>query len=100
MSKCWHNINSSIHLASISGGTDILGTFCAGDPTQPVWRGEIQTRTLGMATDVFDTDGTPICGKKGELVCKKPFPSMPVRFWNDNEKEKYKTAYFKKYKNI
>ncbi len=96
----YNNINSSIHLASISGGTDILGTFCAGDPTQPVWRGEIQTRTLGMATDVFDTDGTPIRGKKGELVCTKPFPSIPLGFINDPDDKLFHSAYFEAFPGV
>ena len=76
-------IKTDVHLASISGGTDICGCFVLGVPTEPVWSGEIQGPGLGMAVDVWDDDGKPIRQEKGELVCTKPFPSMPVGFWND-----------------
>jgi len=96
----YNNIKKDVHLASISGGTDIVSCFVLGNLFQPVYVGEIQNRGLGMDVDVFDEKGFSIKNKKGELVCKKPFPSMPVKFWNDNEDKKYKSAYFEKYKNI
>ncbi len=76
-------IKPDIHLASISGGTDIVSCFVLGVPTKPVWRGEIQGPGLGMAVDVYDETGKPVHEEKGELVCTKPFVSMPVMFWND-----------------
>ncbi len=87
-------IKSDLHLASIAGGTDIVGCFILGDPTGPVWRGEIQTRALGLAVDVFDDDAKPLRAEKGELVCTQPFPSMPVAFWDDDDGAKYRAAYF------
>jgi len=93
-------IKPDIHLASISGGTDIVSCFVLGNPLKAVWRGEIQGPGLGLAVDVFDEDGSPVRGEKGELVCKKPFPSMPVGFWNDPDGEKYFNAYFARFRNI
>lgn len=93
-------IKPDLHLASISGGTDIVGCFVLGNPTAPVWRGEIQARALGMAVDVFDVDGKPVRGQKGELVCTAPFPSMPLGFWNDPKDERYRAAYFERYPNV
>ncbi|MBI2584858.1 MAG: acetoacetate--CoA ligase [Rhodospirillales bacterium] len=93
-------ISKDVHLASISGGTDILGCFCGGDPTKPVWRGEIQARILGMAVEVFDDEGKPVRGRKGELVCTKPFPSMPLGFWGDQDGSRYKAAYFEAFPNV
>ena len=93
----YRDIKADIHLASISGGTDIISCFVGGNPNGPVWRGEIQARALGMAVDVFDDEGRPVRGKKGELVCTKPFPSMPVRFWNDAGGTKYRAAYFERF---
>ncbi|GGF61379.1 acetoacetate-CoA ligase [Terasakiella brassicae] len=93
-------IKDDLHLASISGGTDILGCFVLGNPIAPVYRGEIQCRALGMAVETFDDDGKPITGDKGELVCTKAFPSMPIGFWNDPDNARYKAAYFEKYDNI
>jgi acetoacetyl-CoA synthetase len=93
-------IKKDVHLASISGGTDIVSCFVLGDPTSPVWKGEIQAPGLGMAMDVFSEDGTPVRGQKGELVCKKPFPSMPVRFWNDTDGRKYRAAYFERFPGV
>jgi acetoacetyl-CoA synthetase len=87
-------------LASISGGTDILSCFALGNPIAPVWRGELQTRGLGMAVDVYDEQGAPVRGQKGELVCTQPFPSMPVCFWNDPDGSKYHKAYFERYPNV
>lgn len=88
-------IKSDVHLASMSGGTDICGCFVAGVPTQPVYRGELQGACLGMATDVFNAKGQSAgVDEKGELVCTVPFPSKPLGFWADYENEKYSAAYF------
>jgi acetoacetyl-CoA synthetase len=87
-------IKRDVHLASISGGTDIISCFALGNPTGPVWRGELQTRGLGMAVEVFDEGGCPRRGQDGELVCTRPFPSMPVAFWDDPDGARYRTAYF------
>ena len=87
-------IKSDLHLASISGGTDIVSCFALGNPTSPVWRGELQTRGLGMAVQVFDESGSPVLEREGELVCTRPFPSMPTCFWNDPDGSKYQAAYF------
>jgi len=94
------HIKDDVCLSSMCGGTDILGCFMAGNPTGPVWRGEIQARVLGMAMDVFDSSGRPIRGKKGELVCTKPFPSMPICFWDDVDGARYRAAYFARYPGV
>jgi acetoacetyl-CoA synthetase len=96
----YNRIKPDIHLASISGGTDIISCFVGGNPIGPVWRGEIQVRALGMKVDVFDATGRPLRGAKGELVCTMPFPSMPVGFWNDPEGRKYRAAYFEKFPGV
>ncbi len=96
----YEKIKKDLHLASISGGTDIISLFVGGDPTGPVWRGEIQARGLGMAVEVFDEDANPVREKKGELVCTAPFPSMPVCFWSDPDDKKYRAAYFEKFPNV
>ena len=93
-------IKEDLHLASISGGTDIISCFVGGVPTLPVWRGEIQARALAMKVAVFDDEGRPVVGQKGELVCTMPFPSMPVGFWNDPGGRKYHAAYFATYPNV
>ncbi|MGB8315387.1 MAG: acetoacetate--CoA ligase [Aestuariivirga sp.] len=93
-------IKPDIHLASISGGTDICGCFVGGNPLSSVWRGEIQGPMLGMAMDVLDDTARPVKEEKGELVCTKPFPSMPVMFWNDPDGQKYHNAYFARFGNI
>jgi len=90
----YRDIKDDIQLASISGGTDIVSCFVLGNPIGPVWRGEIQKRGLGMAVEVWNEDGKPVVGEKGELVCTKPFPCMPIYFWNDPEGEKFRAAYF------
>ncbi len=94
------HVKKDIQLASISGGTDIVSCFMLGNPIGPVRRGEIQCRGLGMRVEVFDDDGRPVQGAKGELVCTRAFPSMPVGFWNDPDGAKYHDAYFAKYPGI
>ncbi len=94
------HVKRDVNLASMSGGTDIMGTFVTGNPLEPVWRGEIQCATLGMQVEVFDDDGRALRGAKGELVCTAPFPSMPLGFWNDPDGAKYHAAYFEKYPNV
>ncbi|MFA7282181.1 MAG: acetoacetate--CoA ligase, partial [Sterolibacterium sp.] len=94
------NIKQDIQLASISGGTDIVSCFVLGNPTAPVWRGEIQCAGLGMAVAVFDEQGRPVIGEKGELVCTRSFPVMPIGFWNDADGRKYHAAYFNRFNNI
>lgn len=96
----YERIKDDVHLASISGGTDIVACFVLGVPTEPVWIGEIQGPALGMAVDVWDEHGKPIRGEKGELVCTKPFPSMPIGFWNDPQGEKYHATYFDRFDNV
>jgi acetoacetyl-CoA synthetase len=96
----YSDIKADVHLASISGGTDIVSCFVLGDPTSPVWRGEIQAPGLGMAVDIWSEDGKPVREEKGELVCTKPFPSMPVKFWNDPDGRKYHAAYFERFPNV
>ncbi len=96
----YREISEDLCLASISGGTDIISCFALGNPIGPVWRGQLQTRGLGMKVDVFDEQGKSLKGEKGELVCLAPFPSMPVCFWNDPTGEKYHNAYFAKYENV
>jgi len=93
-------IKEDLQLASISGGTDIVSCFVLGNPNAPVWRGEIQCAALGLAVAVFDEAGRPVVGEKGELVCTRPFPSMPIGFWNDPDGEKYQAAYFERFANI
>jgi len=96
----YEKIKKDVHLSSISGGTDIVSCFVLGNLFQPVYAGEIQNRGLGMDVDIFDEKGSSIQNIKGELVCKKSFPSMPIKFWNDEDDKKYKEAYFEKYKNV
>jgi acetoacetyl-CoA synthetase len=96
----YNEVKSDVCLCSISGGTDIVSCFVLGNPLGPVWRGEIQAKGLGMAVDVFDESGKSLRGEKGELVCTKPFPSMPVGFWNDPDGAKYRAAYFEKYPGV
>ena len=95
----YEHVKRDVCLSSISGGTDIISCFAAGDPTRPVYRGEIQTRGYGMKVEVFDDDGRPVRGRAGELVCTAPFPSMPISFWNDPDGSKYRSAYFDYYPN-
>ncbi len=96
----YRDIKDNVCLSSISGGTDIISCFALGNPTLPVYPGELQCRGLGMAVEIWDEDGEPLSGEPGELVCVKPFPSMPVFFWNDPEGKKYHEAYFERFPNI
>ncbi len=96
----YDNIKADLHLASISGGTDLISCFVLGAPTLPVWRGEIQTPGLGMAVDVFHRSGRPVRGEKGELVCTRPWPSMPIGFWDDATGERYHAAYFERFPGV
>ena len=92
-------VKEDINLASISGGTDLIACFAGGCPVLPVWRGELQCRMLAMKVDVFDDEGRPMRGEKGELVCTAPFPTMPLGFWNDPGDARYRAAYFDKFPN-
>jgi acetoacetyl-CoA synthetase len=97
----YRDISSDVHLASISGGTDICGCFVIGDPTRPVYSGEIQGPALGMAVDIFDETGNPApVGSTGELVCTRPFPSMPLGLWADADGSAYEAAYFAAYPGV
>ncbi len=92
----YQNVKEDVQLASISGGTDIVSCFVLGCPNLPVYAGEIQAKGLGMDVQAYDEQGNSVVGKKGELVCKTPFPSMPIYFWNDKDGDKYRDAYFNK----
>jgi acetoacetyl-CoA synthetase len=97
----YEGVKPDVHLASISGGTDIVSCFVLGDPTRPVRAGEIQGPGLGMAVEVWSGDGRPAAaGEKGELVCRQPFPSMPLGFWNDASGARYRAAYFERFPNV
>lgn len=96
----YRDIKKDVHLASISGGTDIVSCFMLGNPISSVYRGELQGAGLGMAVDIFDDDGKSVLGVGGELVCTKPFPCMPVKFWNDDDGSRYHSAYFEMFNNI
>ncbi|MGA7985211.1 MAG: acetoacetate--CoA ligase [Burkholderiales bacterium] len=93
-------VKADLCLSSISGGTDIVSCFVLGNPALPVWRGEIQCKGLGLAVEVFDDQGRPLIGEKGELVCTRSFPAMPLGFWNDPDGARYRAAYFEKYPNV
>lgn len=99
-SYVYDHIKSDVCLSSIAGGTDIVSCFVVGSPLLPVYQGEAQTRGLGLAVNVFNRDGQPVMAEKGELVCTKPFPCMPLGFWGDTDREKYHSAYFAKYANV
>ena len=94
------SVKGDVQLSSISGGTDIVSCFALGNPIGPVWRGEIQTRGLGMKVEIFDDAGQSVVSQQGELVCTAPFPSMPVAFWNDPDGSKYRAAYFERFPNV
>jgi acetoacetyl-CoA synthetase len=93
-------IKADVQLASISGGTDIISCFALGVPWLPVYRGEIQGRGLGMAVEVWDRDGHAVTGERGELVCTRAFPSMPLGFWNDADGSRYRAAYFRRFPGV
>jgi acetoacetyl-CoA synthetase len=96
----YRSIKQDLHLASISGGTDLAACFVLGDPISPVWKGEIQAPGLGMAVDVWSEDGKHLDRGRGELVCTRPFPSMPVKFWNDPDGKKYHATYFARFPGV
>ena len=97
----YEHVKRDLLLASISGGTDIVACFVGGTPLLPVWRGEIQCAMLGMAVEVFDDDGRPLpAGKKGELVCTRPFPTMPLGFWADDDGSRYRAAYYERFPGV
>ena len=95
----YKNIKKNVHLSSISGGTDIVSCFVLGNIYQPVYKGEIQNKGLALNVDIFNEKGKSIKNNKGELVCKNPFPSMPLKFWNDKNDNKFKKAYFNRFNN-
>jgi acetoacetyl-CoA synthetase len=96
----YRDIKADICLSSVSGGTDIVSCFVLGNPNGAVWRGELQCKGLGLAVEVFDENGKAIVGEKGELVCTKPFPCMPLEFWNDPGGARYHAAYFERFAGI
>ena len=97
----YENIAPNIHLASISGGTDICGCFMLGVPNLPVYAGQIQGPALGLDVQVFSEDGKPAAvGVKGELVCRNAFPSVPLYFWDDPEGNKFRSAYFERFADV
>jgi acetoacetyl-CoA synthetase len=96
----YRDVHDDVCLSSISGGTDIVSCFVLGNPMLPVWRGEIQCRGLGMDVQVYNDDGKPVRNEKGELVCARPFPSMPIGFWNDPDQTRYRNAYFDRFPNV
>ena len=94
------SLKEDVQLASISGGTDIISCFMLGNPILPVYKGELQCRGLGMKVETYNSDGEPVVGEIGELVCTAPFPSRPICFWNDDNGEKYHKAYFSHFENV
>jgi len=96
----YEHIKEDMCLSSITGGTDIISCFALGNPALPVYRGEIQCIGLGMDVAAFDDHGNAVTGSKGELVCRSPFPSMPVAFWNDPDGAKYRAAYFERFPGV
>jgi acetoacetyl-CoA synthetase len=96
----YREVKDDVQLASISGGTDLIGCFATANPLGPVYAGELQCRGLGMKVEAFDHDGRSVIGQKGELVCTAPFPSMPIGFWNDADQKKYRAAYFEKFPDV
>ena len=96
----YQKIKPNVCLSSISGGTDIVSCFVLGSPMLPVYRGELQTRGLGLSVEVWNDKGESVIDQKGELVCIKTFPSKPTRFWNDDKGEKYRQSYFDRYPDV
>ena len=95
-----NQVKAGVRLSSISGGTDIISCFALGDPTQPVHRGELQIRGFGMSVEIWNEAGESVVNEPGELVCTKPFPCMPVAFWNDPDGAKYRSAYFEHFPGV
>ncbi len=96
----YSRIKEDVQLSSIAGGSDLIGCFGSGSPTLPVYRGELQCRALGLDVAIFNEKGQPVREEKGELVCRAPFPSMPVSFWNDPDGSLYRSAYFDRFANV
>jgi len=96
----YQSLKRDVCLSSISGGTDIISCFALGCPMLPVHQGELQCRGLGMAVEIWNEKGKPVVEEQGELVCVKPFPSMPLKFWNDPDDKKYHHAYFNRFENV
>ena len=96
----YRHVKRDVHLASVSGGTDLCACFVGGVPTRPVHPGEIQGPALGMATDIFDADGSTLRAGKGELVCTRPFPSLPLGFLNDDDGSRYRDTYFDRFPDV
>ncbi|MCG8467265.1 MAG: acetoacetate--CoA ligase [Gemmatimonadetes bacterium] len=96
----YEHVKRDVHLASVSGGTDLCACFVGGHPMLPVWSGEIQGPALGMDVDVWDEEGRPLASGKGELVCKRSFPSVPIGFWGDDDGSRFHTAYFDTYPGV
>ena len=96
----YDEIKSDMQLSSISGGSDLNGCFALGNPIGPVYSGELQCRGLAMKVFAYDDNGKPVVGEQGELVCTAPFPSMPIYFWNDEDRSRYNSAYFEQYPGI
>ncbi|MBD0404493.1 acetoacetate--CoA ligase [Flammeovirga sp. EKP202] len=96
----YNTFKKDLTLSSISGGTDLIGAFASGNPTLPVYAGELQCKGLGFDLDVVDDNGKHLEKGKGEFVCRNPFPSMPIGFWSDPDKERYHNAYYSRFKNI
>ncbi|MGV0790377.1 acetoacetate--CoA ligase [Mycolicibacterium sp. XJ1819] len=94
------NVGERVQVSSISGGTDVVSAFIGGVPTVPVWPGELSAPYLGVALDAWDEAGNPVRDEVGELVITKPMPSMPVRFWNDADGSRYRSAYFETYPGV
>jgi len=96
----YEHVASDVCLSSIAGGTDIVGCFVGGNPVGPVWRGEIQAPVLGMSVKIYDPSGNSVHEQKGELVCTRPFPSMPLGFWGDSDGSRYRAAYFDRFPGV
>lgn len=96
----YQKIKPDLRLCSISGGTDIISCFALGNPLLPIYSGELQCRGLGLNVEIYNEQGESIRGEKGELVCTAPFPAMPIYFWNDPNKDKYRAAYFEKFPGV
>ncbi len=96
----YHSIKKDVLLGSITGGSDIISLFCGHNIGLPVYKGEIQCRGLGMAVECWNDQGKHVYDECGELVCVKPFPSMPIYFFNDPDYVKYKSSYFEKFSGI